>query len=304
LSYFYAKGLRLTVPDDCELDPDCWLDAASAGALLHELFRRFLSELVSRDLLPDAERDRPRLRTLLDELIDEYRQRTPPPTHAAFESQRRDLVRASEAFLSSEVLLCRSHRPRYFEASIGVEPCGPGSPLDQDEPGELTLSSGRRVRIRGRVDRIDEILETPGSFAIWDYKTGSDWSYRQEDPFRQGRRVQSALYRSLTEAVLRSKIDPAARVTSFGYFFTGARTHGLRLAWTEDRLLDGLRLVDALATVIASGAFLPTDDASDCKYCDFAAACGEVVQLAENSSSCLDGGDARVVPHRELRRNG
>jgi hypothetical protein len=104
---------------------------------------------------------------------------------------------------------------------------------------------------------------------------------------------------------LRQQIDPAADLAKYGYFFPGAKSLGLRIAWPAAELEPGLAVLQRLAEVIASGAFLPTwNDKRDCHWCDYRSVCGEtdLYQLAEASRRKSAADQAgRTAAFQELR---
>jgi ATP-dependent helicase/nuclease subunit B len=167
-----------------ELDQDHWLDAAQFGRLLHEVFRQVMSELAAAGKRPEFERDHGRLAAILQTAVQRWRHEVPPPNDNAFRTQCWRLVRTSRIFLQAEEEFCRTSQPRYFEVAIGIENTADGSPLDDPEPATLLLPNGKSIRVKGQIDRIDEVGQQ--RFAVWDYKVGSGYGYTQVDPFRNG----------------------------------------------------------------------------------------------------------------------
>lgn len=105
LAYFFRNGLGLYPPDELELDPDRWIDAAQFGLLLHEVFRRFMHELSRQDTRPQFERDHNRLATILQTAVREWRETVAPPNENAFRTQYWQLIRSSRIFLQDESTL-------------------------------------------------------------------------------------------------------------------------------------------------------------------------------------------------------
>jgi ATP-dependent helicase/nuclease subunit B len=200
---------------------------------------------------------------------------------------------------------CRENRPLYFEAAAGMESAGTGNLIDSPEAVCIELPGGERIRIRGRIDRLDE-TGAPGSgvFSVVDYKTGSTYSFEAGDPFNGGRRVQHCLYLAVAERLL-ARAHPGARVVSFQYYFPSTREHGERIAWEAEELRDGLRILACLREMAASGCFPFTDDADDVKFSDYLPAFGNVGAMAERCKSRLEGpGNLSLDPLRRLRGYG
>jgi ATP-dependent helicase/nuclease subunit B len=305
LAYFFRHALRVRPLEELTVDQDRWLDALAFGSLLHEVFRRFMTELRDEGKLPDLNRDQERLQHTLRQEIAKYRDLYPPPNEGTYRDQCRQLERAAQIFLMDEHELCKTNVPMFMEASIGL-PSDTATALDQAEPVIILVGNGESIRVRGRIDRIDRVGgENSSTFTIWDYKTGSSARYQKQDPFRQGRMIQHILYLAMAEAVLRRKVDPKAIVQSFGYFFPGARGWGQRIVWSPDEIRQGQPIVQRLCQSIARGAFLPTDNSDDCSVCDDRAVCGDFEAVTKCSKEKRSGTlIVELESFRALRANG
>jgi RecB family exonuclease len=173
--------------------------------------------------------------------------------------------------------------------------------LDHANPIPVDVGEGRSLRACGKVDRIDH--QGGNDYAIWDYKTGSAWAYRPGDPFRQGRVVQPALYVAMVQRRLKELV-PGARVRQFGFFFPSERERGRRVAWNVEQLADGRQVLAGLTGMIREGAFLPTSDADDCKFCDYLPICGDPSAVAAASQVKLAAGDPLLAHTAGLRGHG
>jgi hypothetical protein len=219
------------------------------------------------------------------------------------------LRQSSRIFLQEEEVFCRQSRPFCFEASVGMLPEGQGTPLDTVEPVTLKVGGNRTVRVRGRIDRVDQVPGSGGRlYTVWDYKTGGSWRYRKErtgaleDPFRGGRLVQSALYLQLAENRLRETVSPEAAVDRFGYFFPTTLEHGERVEWTAAELGEGTNVLGRLCEMLARGSFPFTDDPGDIYYSDYKAAFRDVHAAAAASSRKLENqGNEPLGSFRRLR---
>jgi ATP-dependent helicase/nuclease subunit B len=328
LRWFFAYGLEIAPPDETAVDPARWLDPLARGSLLHEVFEAFLRGAIeeagrgAREAtggLIDPDRDRGRLLGLLEDRVRAYVDLYPPPSESVYRAEKGELERAARLFLVEEARhLRRTARvPRFLEASLGMPPAGAGSGLDVGEPIPLPLPGGGTLRVRGRIDRVDEIVRVDGDgraarvdgtgrYVVLDYKTGSDWGYERTDPFRKGRRAQPWLYVEMVRRALRERVAADARVEGFGYFFPGTRPAGARYEWADEDLAEGGGIVEALCRLVAAGAFPATDDAgADCTFCDYRPVCGDVEAVAAASARKMDGpGNAVLEPFRRLRRGG
>lgn len=307
LAYFFHYVLRLEAPEELVVDPTRWLDPLAFGSLLHEVFRQFMTQLRSHDLLPKRKRDEKKLMAILDQQIALYRDRYPPPSASAFRAQCRQLQEAARIFLTGEEDFCQHSRPEFLEAALGMTTETTPTPLDEPEPIVVALPDGRSLRARGRIDRVDRIgAESAHEYAIWDYKTGGiRKKYRDKDPFVQGRLVQHAFYLTLAESVLKRKVHRKAIVKQAGYYFPTARGQGERLSRSREQLADGGLVLQRLCQIVANGAFLATNDAEDCEYCDYRLVCGDLEATAATSQSKLENRRNQALkPLRELRDDG
>jgi ATP-dependent helicase/nuclease subunit B len=270
-AYFLRYVLGIHPPEEIKRDPGTWLDPPALGSLLHELYREFMEERKQESAPITLDRDLPRLRELADRAMDSAREQTPSPTPEAFERQRADILRACETFLRSEQEHGSAATPLYFEAAFGLPARKSDCPGAGPEPIEIPAGKGKTLRLRGSIDRIDRAAD--GTFEIWDYKTGSDFAFRNWLRLDRGRRIQHAIYASAFEALLRRGGNPG-RVTRAGYAFPGPRGDGHR----DDFGYDPSELeavLDRLCDVIGGGAFLHSADAKDgCRFCLFESICG------------------------------
>ncbi|NUN98704.1 MAG: PD-(D/E)XK nuclease family protein, partial [Candidatus Omnitrophica bacterium] len=274
LAYFFKHVLRIEPPDDFEEDPTRWLDSLEFGSLLHEVFHRFISELLQRSEKPKRDLHWDLLQEILRGAVKRYREEIPPPSESVFSDRLRELERAAHVFLVEEEVFGRTGSPVFLEASVGMRSGAIPTALDSLEPVRLELEEGVEIRARGRIDRVD--LTSSGRYAIWDYKTGGAKRFGNKDPFLQGRLLQHALYIDLVRERLREIIGPDAEVESFGYFFPGAQEHGERISWTPEKLQDGLGVASKLLRLITGGSFVPTENRQDCEFCDHRACCGDL----------------------------
>lgn len=307
LRYFYRYVLRIEPPEDIVGDPTVWLDPMQFGTLLHEVFYVFMSAMIAEGRRPLYDRDMGRLAKILDDHVQRYEQLQPPPNPSAFRRQLLRLTQAVHIFCLEEEVLCRTSRPMFLEASVGLPPQGKPGPLDTLKPVELPLPSGERIRTRARIDRVDRIDDGPEPiFSIWDYKTGSTFKYESPDPFRQGRIIQHALYVMVAAVLLRRKVNPSARISHFGYFFPGGRSRGVRIVRPPRDIETGRRIIENLCRTVADGSFLATNSfGDDCKFCDYTSVCGDPESVAAAAGRKLTHPENRgLQPLRELRDVG
>lgn len=305
LEYFFRYVLEVTPPEEYGDDPGTWLSPLERGNLLHTVFRRFHQGLSAEGRSPSTKGDWHILENILREEVARWRRMKPPPSPRALEEEVRELERTARIFLQEEELCCREREPVYLEVAVGMEREGLGNPIDRAEPLEIRLPGGERIRVRGRIDRVDRLrASTADTFLVCDYKTGSSGGYDPSDPFGKGRFVQNYLYKVMAEDCLRG-LHPEARVAGFEYFFPGTRAHGERIYWESDLLSEGDRVLHDLYLSLAAGCFPASDDPHDMRYSDFLPALGDPDEAAASARMKLENtANQMLEPLRRLRGYG
>ena len=301
--FFMRYGLRVQAPDTIEINPTRWLEANETGTLLHDVFRDYMRGIRDESLLPDIERDKERIHTILDKYVNQWLDQCPPPTESVYRREFSDLQKAINTFLIDETERCKSScTPMYFEAALGMPSDGSGTPLDSREPVTLTLPSGNKMRARGQIDRIDQVGEEDAhAYEIWDYKTGGTSQFKQDDPFQQGRKIQNTLYMLMADQVLKASIDPKAQLHRFGYFFPSIKGKGERISWPKLELSDGITILDKLCALASNGAFPHSHESGDCYFCDHAELSD--VEIDGLKEKLDDESNRPLTPFRELRNS-
>ena len=305
LKYFFRYALKIRPPEELTVDPTRWLEPATFGDLLHEVLHQFMSELMNQGRLPSFKRDIARLTAILEHHIARYKKLYPPAGPSAFRIQETQLQRAIRIFLAEEELLCRGSVPRFLEVSIGMASRFGPTDLDMDQPVVLKLPNGQSIRARGRLDRVDEIIDGPGdSFAVHDYKSGSTYKYVRPDPYWQGRVIQHALYLRMAAALLTGKTARGAKTIQFEYFFPNMRARGLRIKWRAEQLASASEIIQKLCAIPGRGCFLPTTDCdADCAFCDYVFICRDVKSVSAGAKLKLQNpANTMLGPIRELRQ--
>ncbi len=267
--FFLEQGLGLRPPPLELPNPDGWLDAATRGSLLHEVFALYYRGLRERGWRPDRQRDRPRLEQLLDEQLKQVQQAFPPPSLALERAERRDLLQQLERFLQLE-LASPERQPVALEVGFGLGP-DDQEELTSPDPIELNLSPSMRLRLRGRIDRLDRL---PEGHAVVDYKTGRKlYTARNSPRYDRGRLLQHALYALVAEELLARKGRPGQVVQSSYYFpTTAAETTWVHLGPPQKDELE--RVLQWVLEPLRSGAFVHTHEVEkDCRFCAYRGAC-------------------------------
>ncbi|ASA19528.1 PD-(D/E)XK nuclease family protein [Paenibacillus donghaensis] len=265
--FFYSHILKVKDRGIAEYNRAQWLDAASRGSLLHRIFYLYLKEMSIEFTYEDRPKhNEQRLQEITEQVIREYEVKVPPPTPPIFHKECDSLQRDVSIFYQMEQK--SQGRPRFFELELAID----------GQPMSVRLDNGIVIRMKGFVDRVDEI--GPHLYKIYDYKTGSPTKYDENEYFSQGRQLQHALYAVAVEQWLRETgQDVEARVIESAYYFPTERGKGDEVSRIQNKTSELAELVGYLLTSMESGTFVTTTDSKRCSYCDYGAVCN-------NDSEC------------------
>ncbi|HEU5249909.1 MAG TPA: PD-(D/E)XK nuclease family protein, partial [Thermoanaerobaculia bacterium] len=296
-SYFLKRVLRLKPPEDVRSDPTVWLTPMERGLLLHEVFRRFYADPAGAVDRPQFDRDWNRIESIARDEIEKWKQKVPPRSDASFAALADDVFASCRIFLLGEETHCRDVAPRWFEVGFGPSREATEPPGDS-QAVRIPLGRGEGFWLSGRIDRVDE--ETPDSYQVWDYKTGSSWDTADPDRGRGGRRIQDALYAQALE-ILIARAGRRGRVVKSGYFYTGRRGEGERFAAPLDAAATRETL-NALFDLLRAGAFPHTPTAEDCTICELGKVCGGAELAGARARIKLENvaGNPVLEPYRKL----
>jgi ATP-dependent helicase/nuclease subunit B len=269
--FFLRQGLGVRPIEEAAAEPDAWLSPLTKGGELHDLFARLIRTLREEKRPPDLTKDLRRMRAWGDRRLAALRAELPPPSDEVFARERAEFLDDLEAFLTAE---CDGRHGRH---PVGVE-VGFGLPLDGDareplaspDPLVLDLDAKRRLRVHGRIDRVNRVA--PGTYEVIDYKTGG---YRPDDwqgVFAGGTRLQHALYGRAAEALLAAHGKDAAVVRGI-YVFPAVKGHRRQKVIDAPTSATLKTVLRDLLDVIGTGAFAVSDGWQGCRYCEFAHAC-------------------------------
>lgn len=271
-SYFLNYVLKIRHEEEVTYTMGEWLNALDRGSLLHEIFYEFMKGIKEKNEKPSLEKHGKVIRKIAEDIINKYREEIPSPGEAIFEQERKALLRTTEIFLSIEEEYCKENSPEFFEVPFGCTWDENETGLKNEDPVTIELNKGKSFKFRGKIDRIDKTEEH--KYVVWDYKTGSDYGFKDHEYFSQGKQLQHALYAMAAEIILRTlKVDEAAEVAGGGYLFPTEKGTGKRYLRVR-RDNEVKELLDSIFEVIRTGMFLPADKKDHCKYCDYIPICG------------------------------
>lgn len=270
--YFLYHVLKIRPLEEITLTEDTWLDGMQRGSLLHELFNRFMRDITGKKELPSLEKHSYLIDSILEDIIQEFREKIPPPSEAIFEQEKKTLLKATEVFLKTEENRCKKYTPAFFELAFGYKDAEP----DLREPVKISLGAVKSFKLTGRIDRIDKIADH--EYAVFDYKTGSAYGYKDNTCFNEGKTIQHALYAIAAEKFLQNiEKDEKLTVKKSGYLFPTEKETG-RLVIYDRNDTELMQLLNVLFDIVKTGIFIPSDDKDSCTYCDYTNICGESVK--------------------------
>ena len=275
MRYFFQYVLRVQTfeqPEDL-----LQISALEKGSLVHEILDMFVSEQLKNNQVPPpglswSEQQRRRLLEIGAELCDQAEAQGLTGTPVFWHHDRRRIMTDLERFLSED-----DAQRRRLDVTAAASELAFGMPDGELEAVAVPLPSGRRVRFRGRADRVDQ--GDGNTLLVTDYKTGNSDPYkdlnedsRNWDPVLRGTRLQLPVYGLAARDHLD---DPDAPVRTQYWFVTSDqqfKAYGYDL---DDEVMDRFRSVaDTIADGIEDGVFCdrPQPDGAEgpfSQYCDY-----------------------------------
>ena len=154
LRFYYANVKGIEEPDEVVES----LDAGLFGTIYHKVMEELYKPFIGGELIPDTLRKLRRDKRRLDGLLD-----------AAFAEQHITDI-AGQNLILRDLILHFVQRTLEVDAELGAS-----TPLilkgtEAKKYGQLTLSDGRVVNLKGYIDRLDS--PEPGVVRVVDYKSG------------------------------------------------------------------------------------------------------------------------------------
>jgi ATP-dependent helicase/nuclease subunit B len=234
------------------------ITALDKGSLVHDALEHFLKRVLAR---PESERPgrgepwSPTDHALLQEIgaacCDRYEAMGLVGRPIFWARDRRRILGDLEATL----LVDSAHRLAHGTAPLAAE-LAFGFVGESLPAVEVLLPDGRRLRVRGRIDRID--IARDGTVHVIDYKTGRSRSYdglSADDPVAGGTKLQLPLYGLAGRLAVK---DPAAAVRA-EYWFVTDKGEFKRVGYdvTDDVLEQAGAVLGEIVAGIEAGVFAP-----------------------------------------------
>ncbi|MGI6468379.1 MAG: hypothetical protein GXZ09_01675 [Syntrophomonadaceae bacterium] len=296
-SYFLRHVLGIRPPEEFSLEEDLWLDAKNLGSLLHSVYCRFLRDVYGRGQPPD----KALLNRYALEEIELFAREIPPPSSIVYELEKQQILQGLEIFWNMLLEQDGKVKPAYFEVPFGmgaeeVKQAGIGS----TEALHIPLPSGHSFLLRGKIDRIDS--DGQGHYQVWDYKTGSTYSYLERGYVRQGQQIQHVVYSLAAETMLGQDCGQEVIVDQAGYIFPTPRGEGQVRARSRERRDEGLQAVEKILELMGQGIFNATHDPWNCNFCDYRLLCRGSKASEKVRAVCKNTGNHDLDLWRELQQ--
>ncbi len=278
--YFFAQLLGLGEVERPEEITE--ISALDRGSLWHAIVEDFIGESIPGT---EHEREDPdhswdddderRLRRHAQHRYSEYEElgRTGRPILWAIKREETDSD--LQSFLREDELLRSAKRtiPTEVELPFGMDATGSTGA----RAAEVSLGDGRRLRLRGLIDRVD--TRTDGTPVVIDYKTGSAarQSDFEKDPVVGGTKLQLGVY---AEAA-RQHYDTESAEAYYWYTSTKGKFATAGYPWTPERRERFIEVLDTIVDGIETGVFPPNpgdynafySSFQNCSFCDFTRIC-------------------------------
>src|SRR5205814_8170629 len=111
------------------------------------------------------------------------------------------------------------------------------------------------------------------SFEVIDYKTGGFWRDNWQGLFNRGRRLQHALYGIAAAELLKAQYKNP-KVMGGVYYFSSHKGRQERVPYPTPAKAAIASVLGDLRDLIIQGQFVRTSDKNECKFCNYAQACG------------------------------
>ncbi|RMH71148.1 MAG: hypothetical protein D6683_14775 [Actinomyces sp.] len=243
------------------------------GSLIHDVLHRWIDECLVAGTVPSPDEPWPaarveRLAELAAAACDEAAERGLTGRRIYWRRDRATIIADLVAFAAHDDAWRRERRARPHAVEWGFGLTG-----STHDAVPLVLPDGRRVHLRGRVDRLD--LADDGTIIVTDYKTGSkpgNYEPSPDDPTAGGTRLQLGLY-ALAARHLLGRPDAPVRAE---YRFVDHRAEFATVGLDVDdaHVAEFLGVVAAIVDGIEAGLF-PAHPAepspysrSTCPFCD------------------------------------
>ena len=279
--FFLKNILRLREVRDQEVDALGWLTSRDTGTIYHSIFEKFLYHAMENPgILEDEGLAVKGISIITEAEISRLEDELPTASSFHTERQREEVLENAARFAANEVQMASGRKTVEVEMPFGGD----------EEPLNIKLGEGRRVKVSGFIDRVD--ITEDGDVEITDYKTGGKRNFENlmapEDAGITEGNAQLALYYLALLELARTGDDPELKklqdITKMSYYFVTAKGDYDILSLSVDEDSEELyksALVELLQE-IEKGQFPPEkgavrlvgkDRAPSCGFCGYREVC-------------------------------
>ncbi len=287
--FFAHRVLQLQPRVSTALD----LQASERGRILHDILRDFYRAGPLSHHSTDLETAFARLRETANKVFAQYEQHIPPLNAKIWAIEKRILLTYLEQLIAEEAAYNKEVERHITELAFGMVLSG-SDKQSNPKPLEITDKQGRKILIRGQIDRVDVVcVKAEGNkyraSIIYDYKLSKGTSISD---MLKGRDVQIAIYLASIE-----KCFPSLKPVIGGGYYSITKTprcsNGIyrsngkevlpdeqkHLIFSEEEFRNAyesiLDYIWKYKWQIEKGCFqvLPSRGIEECRFCDFKSVC-------------------------------
>ena len=281
--YFLGRVLRVAERDEAE--GVLTISPLERGALIHDILDTFFRTVASSETSFDqwSNKHQQTLASIADSKMDFAEGRGVTGRDLLWKRERELIQNDLQALLKHDNTRRDEHKLVQIESEFTFGLAG-------SAPVSFALSDGRKVLLRGKIDRIDESVDRTRLDVI-DYKTGRadpSQSDLDQDPVMRGERLQLPVY---AVAALQQRAESSLTEVSTSYWFITERGRFAKpqVTW-DDKTTQRFRAVlGCIIDGIDQGLFpaRPGDDGyrgpENCEHCAYDAVCSPDRQYSWNA---------------------
>jgi RecB family exonuclease len=272
--YFLGNILRIAETEKPE--DTLSISAADRGTVIHGALERFIREAphLTSPGEPWSDQARALLHRIGEECCREAEADGLTGAPLLWRLERGRILRDLDGFLvkDEEMRVALGVLPLEVEVSFGLPE--PGSRL----AALVELTDGRRIALRGKIDRVDRSLDS-SRLVVFDYKSGSSFTAKDldKDPVKRGQLLQLPLY----AVAARSAYDAAdAPIESYYWYATEQQNYERRGYAVDEGVMSRFREVLGVILDGIEGGLFPchpgkyaNDSFESCRFCPYDIAC-------------------------------
>jgi RecB family exonuclease len=278
--YRFFLSRRLHIEPTASPEPEMALDALTFGTLIHDVLEKFaLWRMEFTNDIPPRNDQEIWLKNAVQSNIEKLKEDTPGRSNGAWKIEESRAWLILRQWLRRETDTADQPGMHQIEAEYSF-----GSTNDNSDSGpavEVRTDSGKTVKFRGQIDRVD-ISDDGSRVIVYDYKSGGNSAYTKldSDPVKKGTKLQLPLY---SKAVAHKY--PDADISASYWFVRESSTAELKPPPDKyDSTRAETALNAAVGTIvegIEAGAFPARPGGSEsnesfeknCMFCEYARVC-------------------------------